>query len=133
MAQRVDISFRLAAVICAVEGLALLANGIAVGIASFNSFGFSESSAPLVEVAIFVAMAILMGALAKALFAGSRGARPPLFITQILVIVVGFTLWSGEGTPIKLAAVAVGLLGLVGIVLGVATVAREPDRGGIPT
>lgn len=44
-----------------------------------------------------------------------------------LVLITAYTVWAGDGMTVKVVGALIGLLGLAGIALGIASIAREPS------
>lgn len=97
---------------------------IALGIAALNSSGATQS-APVVEISIYLIFAIGIGFIARGSFAGSRTARPAYLLTQIFVLIIGYTLLVGDGAAVLLVGTAVSLLGLVALGVGIASIIKE--------
>lgn len=115
---------RLAAAVVIIEALLLVIYCIALAVAGFNSEGV-RTSAPVAEIAIYLLFAIGIGLVARATLRGSSSARPPYFLTQIFVIIVGLTVFAGDGTGVKIVGIAIAVLGLVGLVVGGAAIRSQ--------
>lgn len=115
---------RTAGTLATVETVALVAYCVAIGIAALNSSGATQS-APIVEIIIYLIFAVGIGFTARGSFNGSRTARPAYLLTQIFVLIIGYTLLVGDGAPVKLVGAAVGLLGLVAMGVGIASIIKE--------
>lgn len=121
---RVDPAFRLAGLVGGIEALSLFAYSVGLGVASFNSSG-ATSSAPFIEVMIYLVFAVGIGLAARGMLIGSSVARPPFFLTQIFVLVVAYTVFVGDGPTVKAVGAAVAALGLAGLAAGIAGIVRE--------
>lgn len=108
--------WRVSLVICSLEVLALLGYVVAVWIASRNSRG-SSGKATLVEIIIYLAFAALIALVGRGLLRRRSLARTPFLLTQLFVIVVGYTLFVGDGSAVKAAGVVVLAVGFVGVVI----------------
>jgi len=115
---------RTAGILASIETVALVAYCIALGIAALNSSGATQS-APVVEISIYLIFAIGIGFIARGSFAGSRTARPAYLLTQIFVLIIGYTLLVGDGAAVLLVGTAVSLLGLVALGVGIASIIKE--------
>lgn len=123
---KLDVTTRAAGFVAAVEAAALAVYCVVLAITATNSSGATQS-APVVEIAIFVIFAIGIGLVARGMLRGRTTARPPFMLTQLFVLVTAYTVWAGDGTTVKVVGALIGLLGLAGIVLGIASIAREPS------
>ena len=115
---------RTAGVLATIEALALVVYCVALGVAALNSSGATRG-APAVEIIIYLAFAAGIGFIARGSFSGSRTSRPPYLLTQIFVLIIGYTLFVGDGAAVTLAGVAVGLLGIVAMGVGIASIIKE--------
>jgi hypothetical protein len=124
---------RPAGVLAAIEAVALVAYCVALGIAGLNSSGATQS-APIVEIIIYLIFAVGIGFIARGSFNGSRTARPPYLLTQVFVLIIGYTLLVGDGAAVKLVGSAVGLLGLIAMGVGIASIIKEepPEYSELP-
>lgn len=107
---------RAATIICILDVVGLVGYALTVGLASRSSRGSSVNAAG-VEIAIYLAFAVLMGLLAHALWRRKPLARTPFLLSQLFVIIIGYTVFAGDGTAVKVVGAAVMLLGLVGLAL----------------
>lgn len=119
--------WRSAGVLAAIEAVGLVLYCIALGIAAFGSQG-AKLSAPIVEIVIYLIFAAGIGLIARGMFAGRVGARPPYLLAQVFVLIVGYTLFVGDGTVVKVFGVAIGLLGAIALIVGILTIVKEPER-----
>lgn len=117
---------RWCGVLALIEAVALAAYCVLLAITALHSSG-ATTSAPVVEITIFVIFAIGIFLVARGMLARSINARAPYFLTQVFVLIIAYTLLVGDGAPVKIVGGAVGLLGVVGIGLGVAMVIGEDD------
>lgn len=117
---------RAAGILAWIETGLLCVYCVALAIAGINSTG-AKTSAPVVEIIIYLIFAAGIGLVARATLAGSNSARPPYFLTQIFVIVIGGTVFAGDGTAVKLIGAAIVVIGLVGIVLGAAAIRSQDE------
>ncbi len=107
---------RTATIICVLDAVGLVGYAVAVGIASRSSRGSSVNAAG-VEILIYLAFAVLMGLLARGLWRRKSMARTPFLLSQLFVMIIGYTVFAGDGTAVKVAGGVVMLLGLVGLAL----------------
>jgi hypothetical protein len=126
-------SVRAAAIICILDAVALVGYAVALGVASRSSRGSSVNAAG-VEIAIYLAFAVLMGLLARGLARRRPLARTPFLLSQLFVIIIGYTVFAGDGTAVTVVGGAVMLLGLIGVALSLsprlaeALAERDPDE-----
>lgn len=120
---------RTAGVFASIEAIGLLVYCIALGIAALNSSGSTgaTSSAPIVEILIYLIFAVGVGYIARGSFAGSRTSRPPYLLTQIFVLIIGYTLLVGDGAVVKTFGVVIGGVGLAALAVGIASIIKEDD------
>lgn len=114
---------RLAALVGLVESVGLLIYSAALGIASLNSSGATES-APIVLIITFLVFFVCVALVTRGLCKGSQGATTPFLVIQIFVVIVGYTVFVGDGTVVKAMGGSIGLLGLVGLGVGIASMSR---------
>jgi hypothetical protein len=105
-----------------VEGLAVIAYTVGIGIAAVQEPG-SVAAAP-VEIVIYLIFAAAMLACGRALWRRRRAARTPFGVIQLFGLVVGWTLTQGDGDLTQRIGYAV----LVGSVTGIA-LAISPALG----
>ncbi len=115
---------RTAGTLAAIEALALVGYCFALGLAALNSSGATQS-APIVEIIIYLIFAIGIAFIARGSFMGSRTSRPPYLLTQIFVLIIGYTLIVGDGPTVTAVGIAVGLLGAVAMGVGIASIIKE--------
>ncbi|MGV1080757.1 MAG: hypothetical protein ACOYD1_13075 [Candidatus Nanopelagicales bacterium] len=121
-----DVTARGAGLVAAVESVALAVYCVVLAITATNSAGATES-APIVEISIFAIFALGIALVARGMLRGRTTARPPFILTQLFVLITAYTVWAGDGTTVKVVGALIGLLGLAGLVLGIASIAREPS------
>lgn len=110
---------RQAAVVAAVEAVALLIFTIAVAIASLNPRGSSVGSAPIAEVIVYLSFVIGLALIARGLWRRSVFARTPMVLAQAFGLVSAWLFLEGDG-----AAVLAGVLLVVVCVLGIVLTVR---------
>ncbi len=103
-------------VIAGVEALALAAYAVAIFIASFNSYGATDS-ASRIEALLYLVFAALVGLVAWGLIRRRGIARTPFLVVQVFGLVVAYPLLrSGSAVPVVvgvvIAAISVAGLGL---------------------
>jgi hypothetical protein len=120
---------KTAGVFASVEAIGLLVYSVALGVAALNSSGVTgaPSSAPVIEIIIYLIFAVGVGFIARGSFAGTRTSRPPYLLTQIFVLIIGYTLLVGDGAVVKTFGVLIGGLGLAALGVGVASIVKEDD------
>lgn len=110
-------ALRIAVVLVAVETLALVGYAVAIGIASRNSRGSSVTATGW-EIATYLAFAILLGLICFGLLRQSAMARTPFLMAQVFIGIVGYTVFSGDGTGVKVAGVLLLMAAAVGVWVG---------------
>lgn len=123
---RLDVTTRGAGLVAAIEAVALAVYCVVLAVTATNSSGATES-APIVEISIFAIFALGIGLVARGMLRGRTTARPPFMLTQLFVLITAYTVWAGDGMTVKVVGALIGLLGLAGIALGIASIAREPS------
>lgn len=108
---------QLAAGLVALETLALVAYTVAIALAARQSRG-SSVTATTSEILVYAAFALLMGWLAWGLWRPSPFARTPMLVTQAFVVIIGYTVFAGDGSITTVVGVVIMLFGLAGLVLG---------------
>jgi hypothetical protein len=78
-------------------------------------------SAPIPLIAIYALFACTLAGLARALGRQKDGARTPLLVAQLFGLVVGATVFQGDGAGTKAIGFLVLLLSLVGLLAAVRT------------
>lgn len=116
------------------EAVALVGYSVAIAVAARSSRG-SSVRATGVEIAIYVAFAVLLGLLARGLARRSPMARTPFLVAQLFVLVVGYTVFAGDGTATTVVGAVILVVGAVGTVVGflpglpATLTGRDPDAG----
>lgn len=118
--------WRSSGAIAAFEAGLLVVYCVALSIAALNSQG-AKLGAPVVEVIIYLIFAVGIALIARGMFAGRSGARPPYLLTQVFVLIVAYTLFVGDGEVVKLFGLAIGVIGAVAMAFGIMTIVKEPD------
>lgn len=108
---------RAAIALSALESVALVAYALAIGIAARDSRG-SSITATGWEMAVYFAFAALIGLLLLGLVRRNSLARTPFLVTQAFVVIVGWTVFSGDGGFTKTVGVLILIVGVVGVVVG---------------
>ncbi len=104
-----------AAVIGAVEALALVGYAVAIAVSAWR-VGEDGAAAP-VQVAIYLLFALGIALVVRGLLSGRRLARGPYVVTQLFGLVVGWTLAAGDGIWVHLAGWGVLAVSIAGIAL----------------
>jgi len=117
--------WRTAGALAALEAALLVLYCIALAIAALNSSG-AKLGAPFVEVLIYLIFAAGIGLVARGMFTGKFGARPPYLLTQVFVLIVAYTLFIGDGGVVKVIGLGIGLLGAIAMLFGVLTIIKQP-------
>jgi hypothetical protein len=105
---------RQAAVLAALEGIAIVLFAIALGIASVNTRGTNTGASPVAEVIVYLCFAACMGLIARGLWRRSRFARTPMAMAQVFGLISAWLFWEGTGAAVVVGVVlaAVSVLGL---------------------
>jgi hypothetical protein len=105
---------RQAAVLAALEGIAIVLFAIALGIASVNTRGTNTGASPVAEVVVYLCFAACMGLIARGLWRRSRFARTPMAMAQVFGLISAWLFWEGPGAAVVVGVVlaAVSVLGL---------------------
>jgi hypothetical protein len=105
---------RQAAVLAALEGIAIVLFAIALGIASVNTRGTNTGASPVAEVVVYLCFAACMGLIARGLWRRSRFARTPMAMAQVFGLISAWLFWEGTGAAVVVGVVlaAVSVLGL---------------------
>jgi hypothetical protein len=106
---------RAAALIGAVQALAIALYAVGIGIAALRE-GRDVAAAP-VEIAIYLAFAAGIALIVKGLRNRRHIARGPFVVTQLFGLIVGWTLTEGDGAVVTLLGIGVLLLCLAAIAL----------------
>jgi hypothetical protein len=109
------------------EAALLFVYCIALGIAALDSQG-AKLGAPIVEIIIYLIFAAGIALIARGMLGARQGARPPYLLTQVFVLIIGWTVFSGDGPVVIAVGLGVCLIGAVALILGVLTIVKEPDR-----
>jgi hypothetical protein len=107
---------RQAAIVAAVEAVAIVVFTIAVAIASFNTRGTNTGASPVAEVVVYLLFAAGMGLIAKGLWNRSRFARTPMVLAQVFGLISAWLFWEGTGAAV-VAGVVIAAVCVLGIVL----------------
>lgn len=108
------------AAVAALEGAAL------VGYAAFDIVGFARSGisgpsevsnlpALILQVLIFLSFGVGLLAVGRGWWRGSRRARAPFLLAQLIALVVGVPLAQAAGTTERVAGIAIAAVALLGI------------------
>lgn len=118
----------LAAVgIAAVEALAVLVYAVAIAVSALQNPG--SIAAPPVEIAIYLAFAVGIGACGVGLWRRLAVARTPFGVVQLFGVVVGYTLLQGDGDLVHRVGYVVLGLSVVGIAVVLSPVLAETLDG----
>ena len=109
---------RQAAVVAAIEAVAIVVFTIALGIASFDTRGTNTGASPVAEVVVYLLFAAGMGLIARGLWRRSRLARTPMVLAQVFGLISAWLFWEGDGVAV-VAGVVIAVVCVVGIVLTV--------------
>lgn len=119
--------WRACGISAAIEAGLLFVYCIALGVAALDSQG-AKLGQPVVEIIIYLIFAIGIALIARGMLAARQGARPPYLLTQVFVLIIGWTVFSGDGAVVVTVGLGICLIGLVALILGVLTIVKEPDR-----
>lgn len=108
---------QLATGIVVIETLALVGYIVAIAVAARQSRG-SSVTATVSEIIVYAAFAVLMALLAWGLWRPSPFARTPMLVTQAFVIIIGYTVFVGDGSATTAIGVVIMLFGLAGLLVG---------------
>lgn len=114
--QSVPWQWRAAVGLAIAETVALVVYAIAIAIAARNSSGATVTATGW-EVAVYLAFAALLGILSFGLLRRSALARTPFLVAQAFVFIVGWTVFSGDGTVTKTLGALIAAVGVVGLVV----------------
>lgn len=114
--QSVPWQWRAAVGLAIAETVALVVYAIAIAIAARDSRGATMTATGW-EVAVYLAFAVLLGVLTFGLMRRSALARTPFLVAQAFVLIVGWTVFSGDGTVTKTLGALIALVGIVGLVV----------------
>lgn len=109
---------RQAAIVAAVEAVAIVAFTVALAIASFNTWGTNTGASPVAEVIVYLLFAAGMGLIARGLWNRSRFARTPMVLAQVFGLISAWLFWEGTGVAV-VAGVIIAVVCVLGIVLTV--------------
>jgi hypothetical protein len=122
---------RAAIVLAALVSVALVVYAIAIGVAARNSRGSSVTATGW-EIAVYLSFAALVGLVWWGLTRRNAFARTPFVLTQAFVVIVGWTVFSGDGTATKAVGLVILGMGLFGVFVGFTPglmAALEPEAG----
>jgi peptidoglycan/LPS O-acetylase OafA/YrhL len=112
--------FRILAVIAALEGLALLVNGVLVAVSGLTggSYGATGDSttATIIEVVIFLVLGAGLLVVASGWYRAQRWARGPFVLAQLIGLFAGVSfIFSGDSAAVMpgLVLAVPSLIGLV--------------------
>ncbi len=108
---------RTATVFAALESLALVVYAIAIGVAARDSRGSSVTATGW-EIAVYLLFAALIGLVWWGLTRRNSLARTPYLLTQAFVVIVGWTVFAGDGVFTKTVGLIILAVGVVGVVVG---------------
>lgn len=107
---------RQAAVLAAVEGIAIVLFAVALGVASVNTRGTNTGASPVAEVIVYLCFAACMGLIARGLWRRSRFARTPMALAQVFGLISAWLFWEGTGAAV-VAGVVMALVSVLGLYL----------------
>ena len=113
--------------VAGIEAVLVVGYTVAIGVASLNTSGTRQSTAPIVLLSIYLIFALGIGAVARGFLTGSGFARTPFMLIQIFVLVSAYTFFSGDGIPVKITGVMLGMLGAAGLAIAVTSIVRESE------
>ncbi len=119
--------WRIAGALAALEAALLVVYCFALGIAAINSQG-AKHVAPVAEIIIYLIFAVGIGLVARGMFAGKSGARPPYLLTQVFVLIVAYTLFVGDGGLVKTIGLGIAVIGVLAMFFGIMTIVKEPEH-----
>ncbi len=105
---------RLAVLIGWIEAIALVLNAISIVIS--GSRATEKLGSPIIEAIIYITFAAGILAIARGVDGGRIWARTPYFLVQVFAGIIAYTLFSGDGTPVKVVGSAIGVLAILGVV-----------------
>ena len=105
-----------ACLLALIEGVALVAYAIGIGVSSLRSTD-AEATSPVVVVIIYLIFAAGILVCARGLWTRRRAARTPFGVIQLFGLVIGWTLTQGDGGITHLIGYAVLVVSVVGIAL----------------
>ena len=105
-----------ACLLALIEGVALVAYAIGIGVSSLRSTD-AEATSPVVVVIIYLIFAAGILVCARGLWTRRRAARTPFGVIQLFGLVIGWTLTQGDGEITHLIGYAVLVVSVVGIAL----------------
>lgn len=114
---------RIAVLVGWVEAAALVINAISIVIS--GSRATEKLGSPVIEAIIFVMFAAGIIALTRGVAGGRIWARTPYFLLQVFTGIIAYTVFSGDGSAVKIAGSAIGVLALLGVV----ALSRTPIEG----
>lgn len=103
--------------LAALVSMALVGYAIAIGVSARNSRGSSVTATGW-EIAVYLSFAALVGLVWWGLRKRNAFARTPFVLTQAFVVIVGWTVFSGDGAATKAVGLVILGLGLSGVVIG---------------
>jgi hypothetical protein len=99
-----------------IEGAALVAYAIGIGVSSLRSTD-AEATSPVVVVIIYLLFAAGILVCARGLWTRRRAARTPFGVIQLFGLVIGWTLTQGDGEITHVIGYAVLAMSVVGVAL----------------
>lgn len=122
----------VAAVVAAVEGVALIGNGIAVAVVVLRDgiTGPSDIASPtgvVVEVLLYLLFGGALLWIARGLYRGAAAALTPFLLAQLLGLTVSIPMAQGGGLPAVVGWIAT-LMALAGIVAWWSLVRRRAGQ-----
>jgi hypothetical protein len=108
-------SARQAALVAALEAVALILFAAALGIASFNTRGTNTGASPVAEVIVYLLFAAGMVLIARGLWRHSPLARTPMLLAQVFGLISAWLFIEGTGFAVVAGWIiaAVSVLGIV--------------------
>ena len=107
---------RQAALVAALEAVALVVFAAALAIASFNTQGSNTGASPVAEVIIYLLFAGCMGLIARGLWRRSVFARTPMVLAQVFGLISAWLFIEGDGWAVVAGFIIAGV-SVLGIVL----------------
>ncbi|HCB06344.1 MAG TPA: hypothetical protein DEQ43_19255 [Nocardioides bacterium] len=114
-----------AAGLVGLEGLTLAILGV-LELASLNS---ARVALALTTALFFVGLGAGLGWCARGLFLVRSWARGPVVACQLIGVLLGFSFWGGETTPIAVGILLVCVAALIGVLHPASTRALAADEG----
>ena len=117
--RRLPATLVIAVALLAAEGIALLALGVVVGVASLAGHP-TDRTASLIEAVFAIAIGALLGLLGYWLLRGHRAARGPAVVLELMLLPVGYYMIQAGVVWAGVLAIALGLA-VCGLLIAPAT------------